>query len=848
MFCIRVKIGKIKPCYIIGVYRPPSGNMCKFMDTLSLVLKDLSLVKTELFVLGDFNIDYKSPNLCRKLKIKNFETKFNIKQLINKYTRITNTTSTLLDWIYTSADYVSNCGVVNYNISDHLPTFVIRKKPRNKISKITIRGRSYLRYEKEVFQRSLEGSSWELFDASDDPEIMWDIMEKNIIDILDNICPIKDLVVPESKPDWLNDDIIQLMRKRDKIYKEARKKNDPVTWRKAIFLRNRVEMLIKNSKRDKIQREFQANRNNPKKIWESINSIISDKKGGNIEGLRDDTGTLIQGSFDLAEMLNTFFVNIGKTLAQDIVSRNPNDRNILFAYGPANNNNDNICNIPILEDDITRILKTIDVNKSSAIPYKRAIVIIHAFQNQIRRIVKMYNGSLTLCTFPKKWKKAMVVPLPKVTNPKTVSDLRPVSLLPLPGKILEIIISKRLKYFLEENKILCDRQHGFRKKRSTLSAIVEFLHDVYNNLNENKDTYIVYLDLKKAFDTVSHKILLNKLKLIGIDQITVNWFGSYLENRQQKTVIQNVCSSELNISFGVPQGSILGPTLFTLYINDLTTYVESKINLYADDTVIYGPDPTIIQSDLGKIFSWCNANLLTINCAKSQWMRTNIVNKNAINPTFKMGDIALAKVSEYRYLGMLVDSGLSFQAHREGVINRVNLKINYFRKIRTYLTQDAALLIYKCTILPILEYVDFVYDLDIKYINKKLQTIQNTGLYITYNQHYLPYDTKESTEVLHRRAGISRLAHRRRLHMLSFIYNYIDDIRYVDVRDINTRRREGVLFVIQRCEHYKVRQDPLVRAMETWNSLPVHMRNAETKSELKMYVLSSIHNPYQKID
>ena len=328
-------------------------------------------------------------------------------------------------------------------------------------------------------------------------------------------------------------------------------------------------------------------------------------------------------------------------------------------HGPANSNKDGICNTIILEDEIIQVLKSINVSKSSAISNIRASVVVHAFINQIGRITKMYNGSLTLCTFPRKWKKAMVVPLPKVASPKTVSDMRPISLLPLPGKILEIIISKRLKQFLDENKILCNR-HGFRKKRSTLSAIVEFLHDVYNNLNENKDTFIVYLDLKKAFDAVSHNILLNKLKQTVLDQQTVNWFGSYLESRQQKTIIQNKCSNELGVSFGVPQGSILGPTLFTLYINDLATHVTSKINLYADDTIIYGTDPIVVQSDLGKIHNWCNANLLTINCKKSQLMRTNIINKQNVDVGLKLGDIDLEYVSEYRYLGITVDSGFEF--------------------------------------------------------------------------------------------------------------------------------------------------------------------------------------------
>ena len=163
-------------------------------------------------------------------------------------------------------------------------------------------------------------------------------------------------------------------------------------------------------------------------------------------------------------------------------------------------------------------------------------------------------------------------------------------------------------------------------------------------------------------------------------------------------------------------------------------------------------------------------------------------------------------------------------------------------------TEEAALLIYKCTILPILEYVDFVYNFDIKYVNKKLQTIQNSGLYIVYNQHFLPYNEKESTEILHRTARIFRLSHRHWMHMLLFIYNYIDDDRFIDVRDINTRRREGTLFTVQNVEHYKVRQDPLGRAISAWNLLPVYMRIAETKDILKTLMVNSIQNPYEKIE
>ena len=519
-----------------------------------------------------------------------------------------------------------------------------------------------------------------------------------------------------------------------------------------------------------------------------------------------------------------------------------------LSQGPSNINSDNISNKDITTVDLENILKKINVSKSSAVPDIKTQVFVHAYKYQQDRIVKMYNGSLTQCTFPAKWKKAMIVPLPKITNPKNVSDMRPISLLPFPGKIMEMIVSQRLKNYLDENNILSKKQHGFRKKKSTLSAIVEFLHDVYIDQSFMRDTFVVFLDLKKAFDTVSHIILLNKLKQIGLDRYSENWFRSYLQNRTQRTIINSEISSEKNITYGVPQGSILGPTLFTIYINDLAEMVSGNINFYADDTILYDPDVMLLKHDLERTHEWCIWNLLTINCKKSQWMRINLTNTNLDDTILMLGNYRLEKVTEFKYLGVIIDSHLTFQTYRDSLINRVNLKISYFRKIRKYMTLDSALLLYKGTILPILEYADFVHDFNIKYINKRLQTVQNTGLYIVFNQHHLSFDLKDSTETIHQRAGLYRLVHRRRIHIILYIYNYRENQDLLDVRDINTRRRDGILFKVVGLENYKARQDPMYRAMSAWNALPVNIRNAETKAQLSVMLKSSIINPYRKVE
>ena len=586
----------------------------------------------------------------------------------------------------------------------------------------------------------LSDCSWNIFDQTQEPNILWQELENNIIVSLDKLCPIRKLIVPKNKPEWLSADIVQLMRKRDKVYREARKnKHDPVIWRKAQFLRNRVESLIKQYKRTKIQNELYQNIQNPKKNWENIRSILPNDKGREVLRLVDENTDESHVGENLPTYINSFFANIGSKLANEIMARvTVTEANTFNA--PMNNDTDGITNVTITVDEIRDVLKVLDVNKSSAIENLRSMVIIDDCYGVTERFAKLYNGSLTHCVFPDKWKYSTVIPLPKIPNPKTASDMRPVSLLPLPGKILEHIISKRLKRYMEVNGILTNKQHGFRKGKSTISAIIELLDKIYNNINSKLDSYIVYLDLKKAFDTVSHTLLLQKLKSIGLDTNTVYWFNSYLIDRRQQTRLNNFYSDYQPVTYGVPQGSVLGPTLFIIYINELADEIECDLIFYADDTVIFGHDPILLQNELKKVHEWCEVNLLTINCKKSQWMKTKIIERNDdTNVLFKLGEKPLGKVNEYKYLGLTIDTKLNFATHRDNLINRVNLKINFFRKIRKFITIQSASLIYKATILPILEYADFIFDQNIQYINEKLQILQNQALYTVYGQHYLPF-------------------------------------------------------------------------------------------------------------
>ena len=310
--------------------------------------------------------------------------------------------------------------------------------------------------------------------------------------------------------------------------------------------------------------------------------------------MKDEQTGQIYTTSQLSDHINEYFVNIGAKLANDIKNRKgglqTSIQNVLNA------NKDGITDADFTVQELENAFKLINVNKSSAVPNVRSQVIIDSYQREIERVLVLYNQSLKTAIFPNKWKVGTVIPIPKVKNPVHASDMRPILLIPLPGKILEHMISKRLKKIVFDNKVLSDNQHGFRKSHSTITSICTLLHNIYNNAYHVKDTYLVYLDLKKAFDTVSHKILLGKLGNIGLDQKMILWFSSYLTNRKQYVKFNNKNSNTLPITYGVPQGSILGPTLFSLYINDLTDLLpKDNVLLYADDTVLFGTDANHVQ-------------------------------------------------------------------------------------------------------------------------------------------------------------------------------------------------------------------------------------------------------------
>ena len=623
------------------------------------------------------------------------------------------------------------------------------------------------------------------------------------------------------------------MRERDKAFRKARRTQGQDDWAIARNLRNSLCMDIKTSKSNIIKGKLDRYSNNPKKFWSEINKILPHAQDTTIRSICDESTGKTFEEAELNEYINSYFSSIGSKLANECTPGAMFDDIPVDINGV--DNLDIFNRTPFTEEEVLKVCKEINICKSASILNIKTFVLKDAFLDNIEKVTKIFNSSLLLSIFPKAWKLSTIVPLPKVPHPNSASDLRPVALTPLPGKLMEKLICGRLQEWLLGNGVLSTAQHGFRKKKSTISAIAAFLNAIYNNINDKKDSYIIYLDLKKAFDTISHEKMIQKPRVLGLDRVTVDWFHSYLTERRQCVKLNNIISDILPITYGVPQGSILGPILFSIYINEIADIVNCGIVLYADDTVIFHHDRIILQENLKRISHWCNDNLLTINVKKSHWMRTKVCGKtdeivDQQEMNFMVKNVNLTEVNTYKYLGLHIDNNLNFQPHHKKLMSQVQLKLNQFRKIRIFINKRAAILIYKCTILPVMEYADFIQDQGINYINKAIQKLQNQGLLIAHNQHILPYDQRDSSETLHRNGRLSRLVHRRRLHLLQFAFQLKNDIALLDNRVIPTRRRAGIVFTIVKSNHYKFPKNPYYRCMVEWNNLTVEVSLIEDKA------------------
>ena len=327
------------------------------------------------------------------------------------------------------------------------------------------------------------------------------------------------------------------------------------------------------------------------------------------------------------------------------------------------------------------------------------------------------NQSLESSTVPSEWKVAKVVPLFKSGKPTELDNYRPISILPVLSKVQEKLIHAQLMSFLEANQLLSSKQFGFRSKKSTELAVVTFLDHIRHKMDEGYLTGAVFIDLSKAFDTVSHSALLNKLPSYGIDSNELMWITDYLFNRKQTVFYNNNYSIQQPVFSGVPQGSVLGPLLFIIHFDEVISDLKHSHGIkYADDTVIYfsHKDPIVIQNklseDMGIINTWLEQNDLVLNLKKGKTetmlfgTAKRLYNHRDHKLEVKIRNFTINNTSEYKYLGVKIDPTLSLSTHFNEVYRKASGRLRLLHRLRNSLTVYSSISVYRAYILPIITY------------------------------------------------------------------------------------------------------------------------------------------------
>lgn len=431
---------------------------------------------------------------------------------------------------------------------------------------------------------------------------------------------------------------------------------------------------------------------------------------------------------------------------------------------------------PIPNAEVCKALKAIDPKKSAGPDNLDPYLLMTAADIITEPVTYIFNLSLLSNSIPQIWKAAYVLPLLKGGDPSELNNYRPISKLPALAKVLESLVNSQLKNYLSANNILSEAQSGFRTGHSTISAALSVTNDIINTLDKKQHCAALFIDLSKAFDSVDHALLLTRLSSIGLSHRAVGWFRNYITNRTQCVNTEGHQSSFLEINKGVPQGSILAPALFSIFINDLGKSLKSaKVHLYADDTVIYteAPSPAQAVKDLHSAFQSLQANLhdlkLRLNAKKTKFM---IFTRARSQPSdlsiFTSGGTQIERVSTYKYLGMWLDDKLTFKIHIDALVKKLRVKLGFYFRNKSCFSLEARKKLVHATFLSVIDYGDVLYMHAASSILCKLDSAYHASLrFITKAKSLTHHCT------LYQLVGWTSLSLRRQQHWYIFIYKAI---------------------------------------------------------------------------
>ena len=832
------------------LYKPPKIPYGVFANLYECLISIYSKYEHTV-LLGDFNCNMLDLNAYNtKLLLDSFIEPFSLKQLVEKPTRITNLSTTLIDLILVNkpqnALFSNVCDAPG--VSDHCFTYVAYSLKKEKFKPYKVTKRDFKNVDWDRFRNAVEYTPWEniLYVGNINNKVT--TLENYMNDILDQYAPYKTFTVkkPNHTP-WIDDTIRKMMDVRDSYKNEFNETGDLSKFDLYKEHRNRVTSARRQAQSKMFNETINKSAGDSKKFYEAAKKLR----------VITNNNSNIHIHFSAESLNNAFAANNNADVDSTLIDEQIRQ---MYAKNPPCVHTFDFQ--PVDEEDVIKMVKSIHTNSIGTDNLNAFI--LKLFIDRVSVVLThIINISFETKTFPDKWKLALIKPIPKIPFPLKESDFRPISLLCTLSKIIEKLVNKQISFYLTKFSLFDSNQSAYKANFGCITALLKITDDILDNIDDSEVTILTLLDFSKAFDTVNHRLLLEKLSILGFSQNAQEWVTSYLSDRYQKVVVNNDCSSWVKIKNGVPQGSILGPLLFNILVSDMRQFVVfNSSHGYADDVQfeissnVENINEAIhqVNQDLTSISSYCRNSALTINEKKCFYMV--IGTKPAIKKVDAMvlddmiiNNKIIKRVKYVRNLGLTYDEVLSWRRHVNNIIGRAIAKFKDLNKYKKFLNEESKKLLCDSLILSLFNFGDVVYmNIDL-YLQKKIQKIQNLCLKFIFNikkrEHWNCSELRKNLNWL-------SMSDRRVLNGLSLLFktlngngpDYLRDMFTLisEISERNTRSFPGNIWIPN--EHHSAVHLKSFRLYipKVWNILPEDIKKSKSLYTFKKHVKTALLN------
>ena len=675
------------------VYRPPSAHT-EYYEKILDMLDKVDAEEKDNFIMGDLNFDYKLDESLSSNPVYYIENAYGYRQMITEITRKTTNTESIIDVLLTSnPDLHTKAGKVKYALSDHYLIQTVITIPCNKACQITqnhneVIYRDFTQFNHYSFTEDIKAANEQF--VNHDTEITWEMWKNVFLEICNKHAPLIKARLKARKNPWITPDIVKMMYERDHLHAKAIKYDDPILMNNYRKLRNRITSEIEKKKFEHFSDMNNECKHNPRKIWEELKSVLPDKI--NFKSIPKNLN---------ADTFNKYFVEAPQNLNSKF-SKEPGD---LYWKGPESIHAFRFKKIIV--DDVTKYL--------SKLPDKSGGDVL-GFDRKLLRASAPYISETLCCIINKSlasgcfydWKFAKVTPVYKQAGDINMpGNYRLIPVIGHIAKMIESLIGVQMIDYLEEYNFIILDQSAYLKRHSTITSLHRVIDDWLESMNDEMLIGAVFYDISKCFDSINHSLLLRKMSKYGFCGIEQTWFNSYLNSRKQKVNLNGQQSSFLLITDGVPQGSVLGPLLFMLFVNDISNFTtdDCSLNLFADDSISYVAAHNIgelqmkLQKCVDGISQWYFKNRLTVNANKCKMMilgtsaRLKLASINDFNVMYEGNPLDL--VEKTKNLGLHLSSDLNWDTHIMELCKNLNYYLHLLRRLKRVLPKDLLMTVYK---------------------------------------------------------------------------------------------------------------------------------------------------------